>query len=542
MNERLQRLLRPLALLLGVLLPGTISAQTTITILHVGDSHSHLDAFGRRDMRLKGHLGGIAKVATIVAETRASEPNTLFLHAGDAFQGDLLFNAYFGVPELTLLNQLGLDAMVVGNHELDLGPGVLDMALSQAGDVPLVSANLDFSACTLETCGDLSTRILPSRIKDVGGVKIGIFGLTVPGDPLAQPAPIVIRDDVATVTAETVAGLRAAGAQVVIGLSHLGIDYAQVIAANVPGIDFIVSGHDHRLTSEPIAVASPDGKTTLIVAAGAFYENVGRLRFTVDSGQVRFVDYASIAMDKTVPEAPAVQAAVDTLKAGVTQQYGNVYGRAVAWATHAVADTYDAEREARDTGMGNLISDAFRFHTRTDIALTTSGLISEGLASGPLVGADVFRTVSYGYDAATGLGFRMVTFRISGAELLRSLSTCLAAVGLTNAYDVQGSGLSFAYDSRQPVERRLLVDSVMIHGRHVDPSRLYTVTSDQAVVVMLPNMGIAIQDVQVLAETEYEVVHDFVRRLGIVSYGSQGRVRDIAAQHGPRTSAGATVP
>ena len=116
--------------------PATLLAQTTITVLHVNDSHSHLEAFGPKQADLSGTIGGLAKAATVIAEVRASEPNTLLLHAGDAFHGDLFFNRYFGVPELQILAELGVDAMAVGNHEFDLGPDVLAFVLSKRPRLP----------------------------------------------------------------------------------------------------------------------------------------------------------------------------------------------------------------------------------------------------------------------------------------------------------------------------------------------------------------------------------------------------------------------
>src|SRR5437016_1914165 len=106
------------------------AAGTTITLLHVNDTHSHLDAIGPKDAALKGTLGGIARAATVIGQLRAIEPNVLLLHAGDVFQGDPMFNAYFGVPEFQLMKQLGFDAMAVGNHEFDFGPGVLNDVLT----------------------------------------------------------------------------------------------------------------------------------------------------------------------------------------------------------------------------------------------------------------------------------------------------------------------------------------------------------------------------------------------------------------------------
>ncbi len=127
-------------------------------------------------------------------------------------------------------------------------------------------------------------------------------------------------------------------------LSHLGLAYDEGLAAAVPGIDFIVGGHDHLTLTEAIPVANPAGKTTWIVQAGEFYEHVGKLRFTVDADQVTFDDYQLIDVDENVPPAPRVQAVVDSLKAGIVARYGDVYGTVLADAADDVRKTYDPDR------------------------------------------------------------------------------------------------------------------------------------------------------------------------------------------------------
>ena len=132
-----------------VLCGGAVFAhETVITILHVNDTHAHLDSFGPKNIHLEGELGGIARAATIISEGRATEPNVLLLHAGDISHGDLFFNKFLDIPELNLMRSLGFDAMTVGNHEFDLGPDPLTYCLSAAlpnGEIPLLSANLDMS-------------------------------------------------------------------------------------------------------------------------------------------------------------------------------------------------------------------------------------------------------------------------------------------------------------------------------------------------------------------------------------------------------------
>src|SRR5512133_3484846 len=111
-----------------------LNVAKTITILHVNDSHSVLDAIGPKVMNsdgsVDGTLGGLTKAASVIAGIRATTPNTLFLHAGDVFEGDLTFVGTQGVLELQLLESLGLDAFTLGNHEFDYGPRVLASSLA----------------------------------------------------------------------------------------------------------------------------------------------------------------------------------------------------------------------------------------------------------------------------------------------------------------------------------------------------------------------------------------------------------------------------
>src|SRR5215831_5224748 len=93
------------------------ATPTRITLLHINDSHSHLAPFGPKNIFLDGTIGGIAKVATVITSERAKNPSALFVHSGDVFHGDFFMTQYFGVPELRILDALGLDAMVLGNHE-----------------------------------------------------------------------------------------------------------------------------------------------------------------------------------------------------------------------------------------------------------------------------------------------------------------------------------------------------------------------------------------------------------------------------------------
>src|SRR5574338_145074 len=198
-----------------------LSQPDTLTILHVNDSHSTLEAIGPRDANLKGTLGGVSRVATLVGMTKMTEPN-------------VFFNKYFQVPELQLLSALGLDAMTLGNHEFDLGPEVLLGSLqyafpNPADAVPLLSSNIDFSDPTII---GMQNYVKPYVIKQYGNSKVGIFGLTTPAtNLLSNPSPAVVSDDIFTIAGTIVYTLRTIeSCDVVIFLSHLGVDLDKMIA------------------------------------------------------------------------------------------------------------------------------------------------------------------------------------------------------------------------------------------------------------------------------------------------------------------------
>ncbi len=529
--RRAEILVAVLVLAVGVALVGLAGASpaqaATITVLHVNDTHSHLDAIGPRDGHLDGTVGGIAKAAAVIAGVRAREPNVLLLDAGDVFHGDLFFNAYFGAPELQLMKELGFDAMAVGNHEFDLGPDVLAGSLEAAfgsDTLPLLSANLDLTRYPA-----LETWIKPAIVKEIGGVRVGIFGMTVPGNVTSRPDPVVILGDgdpevLIAIAGTQAATLRAAGAEVVICLSHLGVAYDEVLAANVPGIDVIVGGHDHALLAAPLTVTNPDGNPTVIVQAGSHYRYVGCLRLGVDDGAVSVLGYELLPVDRKVEPLAPVEAVVDELKAGIVAAYGDVYGIKLATAVDDVETKTDPSQPWRDSGMGNLVTDALRARTGTDLAIAADGFIDEGICKGPVVAADLFRPIGYGYDPETGLGLKIATFDIAGAELVKALEIGLAFLGVDDDYFLQVSGMKFAYDASAPPGERVLLSSIRVHGRPLDPFGTYSVTVNEAVAMLLPLMDVEVTDLQLLPDLEFDALKSYVVGLQRVSYHPEGRI------------------
>jgi 5'-nucleotidase len=504
--------------------------QDTLTILHLNDTHSNLAPIGPRNADLSGTVGGIARAATMIGLTKMTEPNVLALHAGDLFIGDVFYNLYFGIPELRILLSAGLDAMTVGNHEFDLTPSTLLMALDTAfvqGSFPLLSANVNLEAPEVQP---LKNYIQPYIVKVVGPVTVGIFGLTTPAtNILSQPSPAFIDSDFVSIAAAMVDTLAGKGCKVILCLSHLGSYYDMLVAQNVPGIHAIIGGHDHIVFEEPLAVITPAGDTTWIVQANAFYLNMGRLRFTVTDSTVDLLDYTLIDMDEDIPEEPEVATVVSGLKSEIEATYQiPFFSQQVSYATEdfsEVADSLSSEGY-RDTEIGNLVTDAFRWVAKTDIAIEVGGSTAQVLCRGPVVPDDLFRVVGYGFNTDNTLGYRLATFDMKGEALLMGLEFGLSGIELDDEFFIQASGLTYSYAAARDAYQRLA--DVQINGSPLDPAQMYSVTANEFVPLFLTYIEIPFENLKIKSDTtEFQALLWYVSQSDTLRPPQGGRIRSI---------------
>jgi len=506
------------------------SQQDTLTILHLNDTHSCLAPSAPRTATLEGTTGGIARAASVIGLTKMTETNVLTLHAGDFFVGDLMFNFYFGVPELQLLQGLGVDAIAVGNHEFDLMPSTLTTALQTAFPVldqkiPLLSADAILEDTSVAALKDY---IQPYIIKEYGKIKVGIFGMTTPEtNTFSLPSPVVIDTNIFVCAGTMVETLKSSGCNVVIMLSHLGRFYDEAMAQNIPGITIIVGGHDHYTTETPVVIDNTYGGKTWYVQADAFYSRVGKMKIGVEGENISLLDYQSIPLDENVPEEPTVKAVVDQLIAGLEMQLNwKVYTEKIGEATATFEEVADVNRSGSfDTPVGNLVADALRQKTGTQIAIQLGGSTAQKLYKGPIVAADVFRMIGYGFNEVNGLGYRLAKFKITGAELWKGFEICLATAEYNDEMLPQVSGMEYSYDVNLPAYARLL--GIKINGIDIDPNATYTATANEFFVGALPLFGVSISDLSLLTEvTEFQVVVGYITTNSPISPVQSGRVTD----------------
>lgn len=272
----------------------------SLTVVHVNDSHSHLeptpDSLILNGRKTYVKMGGWGNLKTKVDAIRAQYCNVALLHAGDAVQGTLYFTKYLGRPELELMNLLGFDAMVLGNHEFDKGPKVLTEFLQYAR-FPVLSANM-----VGESTHPLHSLVRSFTILEFNGERVGVIGLTTTDTAsISSPEPISFADEVKTAQ-KCVEELQSRGINKIIALTHMGFEQDKKLAAAVAGIDIIVGGHSQTLLDTgknfvalgkrpvgkyPTVVQGLDGSKVFIVAGWECSKGVGVLQATFNkAGQI----------------------------------------------------------------------------------------------------------------------------------------------------------------------------------------------------------------------------------------------------------------
>lgn len=268
--------MRRLIITLAVVLLSVGAFAQELTILHLNDTHSHIDP--ERSGKHAGK-GGVIEQALYIDEVRAEQgkKNVLLLHAGDFSQGSSYFTELNGDLEIAVLNACRYDAVCLGNHEFDNGIEELARRLGNL-KVPVVCANYDFSATPL------AEYVRPYVILKKAGLKIGIIGLltdlseVVNSDIAAQlkyQYPVDVTNRYAQYLKEE------KDCDLVICLTHLGFEdesYTDVMMAPLTrNVDIIVGGHSHTKLKEEARVKNLDGKDVVIVTDWKWGLKVGKL-------------------------------------------------------------------------------------------------------------------------------------------------------------------------------------------------------------------------------------------------------------------------
>jgi 5'-nucleotidase len=511
-----------------------------LTILHTNDTHSTLFPYGP-----ESGWGGMARVSHLIKEIKSQRNKVLVLNSGDVFVGTFEFNKYLGYPELKIMEGL-YDAMALGNHEFDLGlealAGVLSGQLGGGEPValPILCANIN-----LEALPALKNFVRPYIVKRVGSLKVGLLGV-VENNPIDySPEVYGLLGDPFQAAGEAAFQLKhVKQVDVVICLSHLGKLSDVMGLSEVPDIDIIVGGHSHDALFRPIVA---NGK--IIVQAGEFGRYLGDLQVAVEGSKVSLIRGRLHQIDGRTPKDLSLLRMLNALREGIVMdpRFGPVYTERIAKAPWDLPEKWDLTRPERDTPLGNLVADAIRAKVTAagfpaDVALEANGYITYKIHHGKVVANDILRSVPYGYDPYSGLGFKLDVVLLAGLQILAGLEYSVSVVEYTDDVSMQTSGLTFEYDSTKapmgleqliynmmhgiPEWGRVNPFSIKVNGQSINFAGTYWVALNEQLHKFLLANGLEPYAEMQTGIFEYNAVRDCMAGLGVLSYGIEGRIVD----------------
>jgi 2',3'-cyclic-nucleotide 2'-phosphodiesterase (5'-nucleotidase family) len=481
----------------------------TLTILHWNDLHSQNVPFKvvMGDSLSGGdsvyYVGGTATLLGYIHQLKGNSADVAVLNAGDDFQGTPISSITRGRSQIELMNIINPDAMTLGNHEFDYGLQNLEKDLSLA-HFPILNANI-FDERNGRNFQE------PYLVKTFGNVRVGIIGL------IASDLPILtMRESIkglrilnhVQVTRKYIAELKKQQVNLIIVLSHIGVDADEALADSVPDIDVIVGGHSHTPLFQPAK-----RKHTIICQAGTRGRWVGELDLTVDLAGDSVYQYdgklVETAVGKVTPN-PIAAAKVDELESSVDKELNQVIGTlGVDWQR-----AYNHE-----SNIGNWAADVMREFAQTDVAFANSAGFRKDLRAGTITVRDIWEMFPFNNN--------FVTFRVSGKMLRAMISWQADGKGEF----MQVSGLQYRFDSSKPLGKKVL--SVELIGRPVDDDSMYSAITNNYVGGHLHEfLGVPERQVEViqLSKVDHEVFVEAVKKQKHISSRLEGRIVDVARQ------------
>ncbi|KAL4874564.1 Metallo-dependent phosphatase-like protein [Aspergillus karnatakaensis] len=407
-----------------------------ISFFHVNDIHAHLDQFASSGTACEdpedGCYGGYARIKTKVDELREQSPDNLWLNAGDEFQGTLFYQYYGGEKIAETINDLGFDAMTLGNHEWDGGEEELGQFLNNL-TFPVVSCNVKSEYAPLKD--NIKNYVL---FEEQGVAVIGATTVTTPGissvgnttdflDPVieVQKAIYEIRNET--------------DINRIVLLSHLGYDVDQDLAENTEGLSLIIGGHSHTLLGDmedalgdyPTIAEDLSGREVFIVTAYRWGEYLGAIDLTFDDeGRALAYHGAPIHMTNTTELDPELDEKIQGWAEAFADFAAEVLGETDAVLVQETCQDGDCL-------LGQVMADAmfeYRFNQTEGtedepaLAIINAGGVRAEINEGEITRGEVLTAFPFGNA--------IVELEFSGSDLRQILEGAVSGVNQFNDEEI----------------------------------------------------------------------------------------------------------
>lgn len=494
------------------------SKDGAVSIVFTNDVHCAIDQQVDKD----GNVTGIG-YAGVAAYTNAQKGlygagNVTLVDAGDAIQGGPVGTLTKGAALVQIMNAVGYDYAIPGNHEFDYGMDQFNALVKQAGTTYLscnfTKLNADgskasvFAPFAIETYKDADV-----AADDADGVlKVAYVGISTP-ETLTKSSPAYFQDAAGNyiygfcqdetgealyaAVQSAVDEARAQGADYVVAVGHLGIEgttsrwTSEAVIKHTTGIDALIDGHSHEAYDKTVGsevaagaiqtLANSDGDKVVLVQTGTKLANVGNLVIDADAADGRDVTAQLVPASECKDEDAAVKKVVDQVNGELADVLNKVVGKTDVALTIVDADGVRQVRH-HETNMGDLVADAYRAAVGADIALANGGGVRASIAAGDITNNDLLSVQPYGNE--------LCLIEATGQEILDALE-----MGASNAPEefggfLQVSGLSYKIDASIPssvktdengnfvsVDGERRVFDVKVGGQAIDATKTYKVAS-----------------------------------------------------------------
>ena len=504
MNRIKQRLLTFMisaALVIGIFpaiadTDDSTSSGESVYVLYTNDIHCE--------------VSGYPALAAYRAQLLENGENVVTVDAGDAIQGEAIGAQTKGSAIIDIMNTVGYDYAIPGNHEFDYSLSTF-LDLTKNADFTYLSANF----VDLQTGSIVFT---PYAVKDFDGKKAAFIGICTP-ETYTKSTPVYFQDENGNylysfsentfyeTIQNTIDQAREDGADIVIAVGHLGINgtasgwKSTDVIANTTGIDVFIDGHSHETIANSI-YQNKDGEDVPLTSTGTKFDNFGIMKIQMDASDAsndisittQLLHPSEVTYDSSEAASEAyhsVQNKIDHYNQELSYLY-EVLGTAEIELTINNAEGVRRIRSG-ETNLGDFVADAYRSICQADIALVNGGGIRASVSAG-----DVTRKSLMDVNPWNNA---MCVIEASGQQILDALEHGARNLPEENGGFLQVSGLTYDIDTwkESPVimdeqgtfqsidpakERR--ITNVKVNGQALEPDKMYTVCGS---VYTLQNSG-----------------------------------------------------
>lgn len=431
--------------------------QKSIVILYENDVHCAMDGYAK----LAGLRDAIADTADV-----------FLVSNGDYVQGQTVGAISKGQYVVDVMRVMNYDAVTLGNHEFDYGMERMFQLLRQV-PVPVVCCNLyDIRSGRMV--------FAPYVMKRVGNKRIAFVGVVTPTSMEDEAYAFrdehdslvydLQREDIPVLVQRAVDEARKAGADYVIVDSHLGEELtarhsdSHTLVANTSGIDIVLDGHSHAVVVSD-TILNKEGKPIVVTQTGTKFANIGKLLITPDGRMTTSL----IPIERVMEKDPFVAHVVDSIHSMLNEQTSRVICHSEV-PLRILDDEGNEIHRVGETTAGDIVADAFRMVTGSDISVLNSGSIRNEVKAGDLTYGDLLSMLPYDNY--------VIVAEVKGSTIIAMLEKLMSFLPKPDGQFPQVSGMRFTVDEREHrVGDVQILNSNTQHYEPINPARTYTVAT-----------------------------------------------------------------